>query len=285
MSAGGLCVTLAGVDVAHDKDFSIDRPSGSGDYLFLCFTTPVHLRARDGVQVRRPGACILYPPGATQWYSGVTAPFRHHWLHAHGSGLRPLLRACRIPLNEVFYLPNAGAVAAETARIRGEIADRRPGWEEVSALLLELLIRILARHLYEPEWAPRRAESNERMRAVRRQVHETLGERWDIARMARLACLSPTRFSVVYKQTFGVSPIEDLLGVRLQRGCWLLTNTRLTVKEAARQCGFESLSYFSRQFHRRIGCAPRAYYRTHVVEGASGRRIRRFPKPFQLKSP
>ena len=47
---------------------------------------------------------------------------------------------------------------------------------------------------------------------------------------------------------------------RVNHAEWLLTNRHTTVAEAAEQAGFRSIHYFSRLFHRRVGCPPSRYY-------------------------
>ena len=95
------------------------------------------------------------------------------------------------------------------------------------------------------------------------QVHERLAERWTVASMAELAHVSASRFAVLYKKVFGVSPVKDMIDARLARARGLLTNAGLSVGEVAAETGLTSLSYFSRLFRRRVGTTPRDYQRRH----------------------
>ena len=49
-----------GFDYRHAEDFVIDRPRGSGDFLFLHFSTPIRICDRAGQRVQPAGTCILY---------------------------------------------------------------------------------------------------------------------------------------------------------------------------------------------------------------------------------
>jgi AraC-like DNA-binding protein len=77
--------------------------------------------------------------------------------------------------------------------------------------------------------------------------------------MAKLAKLGENRFAVLYREFFGVSPMEDLIQARLHHAERLLTIRHVTVGEAAERSGFRSVHYFSRLFRRRVGCAPSQY--------------------------
>jgi len=101
------------------------------------------------------------------------------------------------------------------------------------------------------------------------QVHEQLKERWTVASMAELAHVSASRFAVLYKKLFGVTPMEDLIDARLARARALLTSAGLSVGEAAAQTGFASLCYFSRLFRRRMGTTARDYCRRDLQRGES----------------
>jgi AraC-like DNA-binding protein len=77
--------------------------------------------------------------------------------------------------------------------------------------------------------------------------------------MALLVHMSPKRFGQLHRKFFGISPAEDLIQARLERAKYLLSSTTLSVGRAAERSGFTNPYYFSRLFHRRVGCAPRDY--------------------------
>jgi len=66
-----------------------------------------------------------------------------------------------------------------------------------------------------------------------------------------------------FKQTFGKSPVEVLIDVRLQRARRLLEKTTLSMGEVASEAGYSDPLYFSRQFTRHIGQSPTTYRSTH----------------------
>lgn len=263
-------IVRTGVDVVHDANFIINRPHGTGDYLLACFTTPIKLYTLTGTSIHPPGTCILYPPGMKQWYQGNNAPFRHHWIHFDGPQISRFLSDQQLPAGYAFSIPAAGDVSSEIARIQKECLEQRPHWQAIAASLLHVLLCTLARQQQEQNLKPhRRHASHDTLRQVRRKVHQQLHARWTVAAMASMARLSKTRFSVLYHEIFGISPIEDLLGARLQYCCWLLTNTQLSVSEIAGKCGFDNLAYFSRQFRKRIGCPPSDYLQQKIANRKS----------------
>lgn len=57
----------------------------------------------------------------------------------------------------------------------------------------------------------------------------------------------------------GYRCIDYLLHLRLERAQTLLSNTRFSINEVARQAGYPDQNYFSSQFNKRIGISPSQY--------------------------
>ncbi|NJN18158.1 MAG: helix-turn-helix transcriptional regulator [Oscillochloris sp.] len=64
-----------------------------------------------------------------------------------------------------------------------------------------------------------------------------------------------------FQAHFGVSVLTYIQQIRLREACRLLSQTDLPIHAVAAAVGFESQSYFTRLFHRTIGCTP-MHYRT-----------------------
>lgn len=63
----------------------------------------------------------------------------------------------------------------------------------------------------------------------------------------------------IFKKKMGVSPQEYLLQYRLNRGCKLLLETRLSIQEIAQKIGYENPLTFSKMFKNVYGVSPRNY--------------------------
>ena len=82
---------------------------------------------------------------------------------------------------------------------------------------------------------------------------------WTLEKMAKMAGYSPSRFSAVYKNTYGTSPIGDLIAVRIKNAKLLLRYSTMRISEVADAVGFASLYYFSRHFKKLCGISPSEY--------------------------
>ncbi|MCH2207751.1 MAG: AraC family transcriptional regulator [Lentisphaerales bacterium] len=80
-----------------------------------------------------------------------------------------------------------------------------------------------------------------------------------LTELARVADLSVSRFSVVFKKKTGTSPNEYVLEMKMHKACNLLITTRMTVREIAQMLGFDDPYYFSRCFKKRMGDSPQIF--------------------------
>lgn len=86
---------------------------------------------------------------------------------------------------------------------------------------------------------------------------------WDselrVSVLAELHATSEVYFRNVFKKHYHLSPAEYIKKQRLALACQLLKTKLYSVTEVATRVGFDSASYFSAEFHREFGCAPREY--------------------------
>lgn len=71
-----------------------------------------------------------------------------------------------------------------------------------------------------------------------------------------MACLGISQFSVLFRRQTGQSPMAFLIGIRLKKAMEMIFSTDLKIYEIANACGFDSVSYFNRQFRAAYGVTP-----------------------------
>ncbi|MGV3614836.1 MAG: helix-turn-helix domain-containing protein [Fimbriimonas sp.] len=91
-----------------------------------------------------------------------------------------------------------------------------------------------------------------------------------LPRLVELAGVSLPHLCRTMRTRVGQSPTEFINDLRVRNATALLSTTHLDLGEIAERCGFESLSYFHRQFRRRVGMPPLAYRRIEASRVVSG---------------
>lgn len=90
-------------------------------------------------------------------------------------------------------------------------------------------------------------------------VRDHFAEKIQVADAAEISGYSSAHFMRFFKLETGMTFNRYLLDYRLRYASYLLKETDEPVSAIAGKCGFENLSYFTRQFHRHYGVSPREY--------------------------
>lgn len=140
-----------------------------------------------------------------------------------------------------------------------EIVEQWSRGDELSRLeaqnWLGTLIFRLVRHFA----APRSASAPNFLAWVPSFLSTHLGKSPSVEEMARRARLSPSRFTVVFRQQFGTSPARYLLEMRLHHAAELLRSTDWTLAHIASLCGFADVHHFAKAFKKRFKTPPGKY--------------------------
>jgi AraC-like DNA-binding protein len=91
---------------------------------------------------------------------------------------------------------------------------------------------------------------------LRRYVLENLSQRITVEDLAAQACLSPSRFHELFRETMATSPYRFLLNTRLDQACEMLRATHLSVADISSRTGFSSQSAFTTALRKHRGLTP-----------------------------
>jgi AraC-like DNA-binding protein len=86
-----------------------------------------------------------------------------------------------------------------------------------------------------------------------------LQQQWTIEDLSRLNNCSKTKFHSLCKQTYGKTPMNILLEMRMEKAMKLLTFTTNTLDVIAETVGYDNAFTFSRAFYRHAGIRPNEY--------------------------
>lgn len=256
----GVCTMI--VSVRHNwperAGFLISRPEGLDTYTFLHFLTPVKLLINGQIQSVKAGGCIFYRPGTPQWFQSETS-LVHNWAHFQPE-LGELLKEYDLPADQLLY-PKESEFISEIFRILEAefLADRPYRNRRLQCQTDDFLIR-LSRTVKEDASQHVSRTDSERMLTVSNHILSHPEQQWTVSRMAQLLPLSPSRFHAVYKNTFGTSPMKDLIMARVIRAkSILLVEKDWTLNRVAEHSGFADTYHFIRQFKTVTGLTPGAW--------------------------
>ena len=131
-------------------------------------------------------------------------------------------------------------------------------------LYRETMSRALAvqlAHSVNPERPAVAGIEDQRLKQVIAHINDNLAEDLSLRELAGIAAMSPYHFARAFKAASGASPLQYVIGARIDRARILLRTTRLTVSEIAFRTGYADPGRFSRHFKNRVGVTPGAFRR------------------------
>lgn len=88
-------------------------------------------------------------------------------------------------------------------------------------------------------------------------ISANYSEKIELHTLAEIANCHPTHVIRCVKKQYGVTPMQLLTNIRLQRACELLRQTTMPVTEIAYAVGFSSPAYFGKQFKQVYKVSPK----------------------------
>lgn len=96
------------------------------------------------------------------------------------------------------------------------------------------------------------------LRRVYDYIEQHLSEPLTLSDLAAQAALSEYHFARMFRHSSGHSPHQFVMARRMQKAVSLLRHSQIPLTAIAEECGFSSLSHFSRRFRQQYGHTPSA---------------------------
>lgn len=96
-------------------------------------------------------------------------------------------------------------------------------------------------------------------------MHQHFGQKITIAELAKKINMSESHFIRVFKKETGVSPMDYLIRIRIEKAKKLLRIGTKNITEVSLFCGFGSTSHFSSSFTKHTGFSPSEYQNVYSV--------------------
>lgn len=238
------------------SNFKIDRPNGMECYVFIHLWNPADM-VIGGENVRtEPSACVIYDLTYPQMWKPLPGGIIHDWIHISGD-LPSLLEDAELKFNTVYYPKSPAFITTITEELELEFFAQKKHSEVFCDIKLrELFYRISRRSdEHEPERTPS-VETVTKLKALRNEIFSDLTVCPTVTEMARRLSVSESKFYVVYKEVFGISPTKDIINARIENAKIYLSSGQYSVEQTAELVGYKNPFHFIRQFKQVTGKTP-----------------------------
>lgn len=171
------------------------------------------------------------------------------------------------------YLIIKGRAKHEISQVADRIVEEMKGSNHAKELMMqfltmELLIS-LARGLRD-EWEEslrvRTGKAQELVMIAKEYILQNYYRDISVSDIASHVFLSQGYFTRAFKDIIGMSPINFLIKVRLEKACKILRDEDIKVSGIARSVGFASPQRFNAAFRKYMGVAPLEYRKNRALE-------------------
>ncbi len=183
----------------------------------------------------------------------------------------PQLRQWQVPLPEHFSL---GRHADSLYSLFERALHEREQYAADSPLMIQLLTAQLlvlgSRAALEDRLEGRIFQDREVPPILQLALHHIQNDHAKTLSVSALAAqlhVSPQYLGRLFVKRFGLSPLQYINRMKLDRAKKLMRETTLSIQEISRASGFENPLYFSRLFHRMEGESPTSCRKRLMIRG------------------
>lgn len=240
----------------------VNRPQGTGDYLFILFHSDVTVKSREGLHSWESTSLMIWKPGDGHFYGNTSCRWLHSWFHCAGPTVRRLLQENHIPTGRRIIVTDPSVME----KFLLEMVAEHSVWSRADSIVVESLfvvfIRKLARQIF------RQTESHvpSNLLAVQAYVEQHFTEELNLTALAQLAGWSPSHLCAEFKRFFGAPIIHYALQLRMNHAAFLLRDHNRRIGEIAEASGHRDIYTFSKLFRRYFGVSPRLFRELNTKE-------------------
>lgn len=180
-----------------------------------------------------------------------------------------LLRVCLIryykqyygqtPVNRIFK-DEDGRILELMLRMQAEYEKKDMGYAEIlRSKLLEILILTMRKIMSEQNVDYGKCAESSAVQDAIRYLKKHYCDKSVISRYCEEAHYSPQYISRRFKQETGLTALQYLQKLRIEKCCELLRGSDLSVQEIAHKTGYDDMKFFHKIFRRMLHMSPGEY--------------------------
>lgn len=202
---------------------------------------------------------LIFPGALFQYIAAEREPWHYAWAAFYGHRCEPLLQRLGLtPERPVARGADPRKSLTMYRRLRRALRAEDPVLADLeSEGLLRLLLHelALADRPHRPQTPPALSNAKRIVAQAMRWLELQYDRPISIEQLSSSLGYHRTHLSKMFKETVGLSPMQYLMQLRLERGKSLLASS-LTVEQIASSVGFSDPLHFSKQFRKKYGLSP-----------------------------
>lgn len=238
-------------------DLGSFRPNGRIDYHILYIAKGCCYVTENNEEIAAPeGSVIVYLPKERQeykFYSGTEST--SYFIHFSGTWCAELMQKFNLTNQRIFFVGKSTQLISLYNHLIDEFHLKLPFYEYSCQSHLLNILAMTSRKIKHKTLN----HTKKSIQEVCRQMYANYASNLPIQYYADMCNLSESRFSHLFKEQTGQSPITYIINIKIERAKELLENTDLSILQISEMLGMQSQNYFSRIFKKYTSFSPLKY--------------------------
>lgn len=240
-------------DATHTNNFVFDIPQGHDCWLLVITQTPAIFWVNGEIKEYPAYSAILYQPHQKIYYRACDEKYINDWVRFETN--EPFVTETTLPRGIPFSL----ADPEYCHKLYQLLVTEHSFNKSYSASSIDYLLKILFNKLLESYFQTEISPQNYSLIKLRTEIYSYPSKNWTVPKMSEFIHLSPGYLQTLYKNTFGISCIDDVIISRIRLAKEYLLHGSYTIAEIAFRCGYNNVEHFCRQFKQKTGNTPGRY--------------------------
>ncbi|MDF9842576.1 MULTISPECIES: AraC family transcriptional regulator [unclassified Paenibacillus] len=236
-------------NTAHTGNFAIDVPAGH-HWLLVITKTPAQFWVNGGLKEYPAHSAVLYRPQQKVYYRSCTGHFVNDWIRFESD--EAYITESPLP----FGIPFALSDPQYCEKLIELLVVERSFNLDCKESSTDHLLRTLFNKLWESYFQDKITPQHYNLLKLRTAIQSNPGDYWTVSRMADFLRISPGYLQNIYKKTFGISCMDDVINSRIRMAKEYLIHNAQSIAEVASRCGYQNVEHFCRQFKQITGRTP-----------------------------
>ncbi|MFW5981828.1 MAG: helix-turn-helix transcriptional regulator [Halanaerobiaceae bacterium] len=237
-------------DVSHTADFVYDIPEGLESWLIILTKTPAEFWVDEVIKEYPANCAAIYPPNHKIFYRACRDKYVNDWIRFTSKEEYLLESSLPLgipfPIQDTEYLHKLFQLLATENFLKNDYKD----------LSIDYLLKILFNKLYEASNSTERSPHYQNLINLRMKIQNNPGKHWSVTAMADSLNLSAGYLQSLYKSTFGISCMADVINSRISLAKDHLAHSSYSISKISILCGYTNIEHFCRQFQKKTGSSP-----------------------------
>jgi len=255
-------IFYVGCDATHTNDFIFDIPLGHDCWLLIITQTPALFFVNGEIKEYPAHSAILYHPHQKIYYRACAEKYINDWIRFDST--ESYVTETTLPLGIPFSLDDPEYCHKIFQLLSTENSFNKDYKESSIDYLLRTLFNKLLESCFHTGITPQYYN----LLNLRTAVHNNPGNHWTVRSMADFLHISQGYLQTIYKNTFGISCMDDVIDSRIRLAKEYLLHCNRTIAEVSILCGYNNVEHFCRQFKQMTGYTPGKFSNHAIISSA-----------------